>query len=66
VHLGNLLAALNFVNVFLNKKRLENKIRQKNEKKREQNKKNVKTFSLHLCFFLPHGVDTSNTAKHCK
>jgi len=35
VLLVNLLAALNFANVFLNKKRLENK-------KRDQNKKNVK------------------------
>jgi len=37
VLLVNLLAALNFVNVFLNKKCLENK-------KRDQNKKNKKTF----------------------
>jgi len=42
VLLVNLLAALNFANVFINKKRLENKKTLKNVKKREQNKKNVK------------------------
>jgi len=42
VLLVNLLAALNFANVFKNKKRLENKKTLKNVKKREQNKKNVK------------------------
>jgi len=35
----NLLAAVNFANVFLNRKRLENK---KNVKKRDQNKKREK------------------------
>jgi len=42
VLLVNLLAALNFANVFLNKKRLENEKNVKNAK-RDQNK-NVKTF----------------------
>ena len=43
VLLVNLLAALNFANVFFRKKRLENKKNVKNVKKRDQNlKKNVK------------------------
>jgi len=46
VLLVNLLAALNFANVFLNKKRLENK---KNVKNVTKILKNVKTF-LHLWF----------------
>jgi len=41
VLLVNLLAALNFANVFLNKKRLDDKKTLK-RKKRDQNKKNVK------------------------
>jgi len=47
VLLVNLLAALNFANVFLNKKRLENKKTLTNVKKRDQNK-NVKNVFLHL------------------
>jgi len=39
VLLVNLLAALNFSNVFFNKKRLENKKGFKKRKKRNQNKK---------------------------
>jgi len=39
VLLVNLLAALNFANVFKNKKRLENKKTLKNVKKRDKNKK---------------------------
>jgi len=35
----NLLATLNFANVFLNKKRLKNKKTLKNAKKRDRNKK---------------------------
>jgi len=46
VLLVNLLAALNFANVFLNK-RLENKKTLKNVKNVTKIKKNVKTF-LHL------------------
>jgi len=42
VLLDNLLAALNFANGFLNKKTF-GKLK-KNVKKRDQNKKNVKTF----------------------
>jgi len=49
VLLVNLPAALNFANVFLNKKRLENEKNVKNAK-RDQNK-NVKTF-LHLCWYV--------------
>jgi len=41
VLLVNLLAALNFANVFLNKKRLENSNVEK-RKKRDQNKKTLK------------------------
>jgi len=37
VLLVNLLAALNFVNVFINKKRLENKKNVNKRKKRDQN-----------------------------
>jgi len=44
VFLVNLLAALNFANVFLNKKRLENKKNVKKRKKRDQNKKKRKRF----------------------
>jgi len=52
VLLVNLLAALNFANVFFNKKRLENEKNVKNAK-RDQNdqNKNVKTF-LHLCWYV--------------
>jgi len=39
--LVNLLAALNFANVFLNKKRIENKKNVKNVKKRDHNKKRI-------------------------
>jgi len=39
VLLVNLLAALNFANVFKNKKRLENKKNVKKRKKRDKNKK---------------------------
>jgi len=39
VLLVNLLATLNFANVFLNKKRLKNRKNVKNVKKRDQNKK---------------------------
>jgi len=42
VLLVNLPPAVNFANVFKNKKRLENKKTLKNAKKRDQNKKNVK------------------------
>jgi len=46
VFLVNLLAALNFANVFLNYKRLENKKNVKKRKNRDQNKKiNVKNVS---------------------
>jgi len=41
VLLVNLLAALNFANVFKNKKRLENKKNVKKRKKRDKNKKNI-------------------------
>jgi len=44
VLLVNLLAVLNFANVFLNKKRLENKKTLKRLKKRDQNKKRLKNF----------------------
>jgi len=47
--LVNLLAALNFANVFLYKKRLENKKKNvKKRKKHDQNKKNAKKRFLHL------------------
>jgi len=48
VLLVNLLAALNFANVFLNKKRLENKKTLKNVKNVTKIKKNVKNVFLHL------------------
>jgi len=48
VLLVNLLAAVNFSTVFLNKKRLKNKKRQK-RKKRDQHKKTLKNVFLHLC-----------------
>jgi len=56
VLLANLFAALNFANVFLNKKRLENKKTLKNIKKRDQNKKNIKTFFSHLWVFSTNKV----------
>jgi len=46
VLLLNLLAALNFANVFLNKKRLENKKNVKTRKKRDQNRKRKKVFYM--------------------
>jgi len=49
VLLVNLLAVLNFANVFLNKKRSENKKNVKKVKKRDQNKKTFKKLFLHLC-----------------
>jgi len=49
VLLVNILAALDFANVFKNKKRFENKKNVKRRKKRDQNKKNVKKRFLHLC-----------------
>ena len=52
VLLANLFAALNFANVFLNKKRLENKKTLKNIKKRDQNKKKHKNvFFTSVGFF---------------
>jgi len=51
VLLVNLLATANFANVFLNKKRLENKKNVKKRKKRDQNKKSKKNVFLHIYGF---------------
>jgi len=57
VLLVNMLAALNFANVFLNKKRLENKKNVEKRKKRDQNKKNVKNVFTSMNKIVQPSVD---------